>query len=88
MRCFGYTNYINADSPLIIRVFGMTAWSNLTSTRFKLAFDNFNNPAVQKLFLVPIDITFRYIDNTNRRKYLSYWPSVYLSDSWNMGSPT
>lgn len=65
----------------------MAGWTNLTSTSFKLAFDNFNNPAVQKLFLVPIDVRFRYIDRQNRRKYLSNWQSIYLSDSINMGSP-
>lgn len=64
----------------------MSAWTS--GTNFKLAFDNFNNPAVQTLFLVPINIIFRYIDRTNRRSYESYWPSIYVSDSINMGSPT
>lgn len=64
----------------------MAAWT--AGTNFKLAFDNFNNPSVQTLFLVPIDIMFRFIDRTNSRSYQSYWPSVYVSDSKNMGSPT
>jgi len=65
----------------------MSSWTSLSGTNFNLAFDNFNNPSVQRLFLVPIDIRFRYIDNQNRRAYESYWPSVYMSDSINMGSP-
>jgi hypothetical protein len=64
----------------------MSSWN--ASTSFKLAFDNFNNPSMQTLFLTPINIQFRYIDRTNNRKYSSYWPSVYLSDSINMGSST
>lgn len=87
-RCYGYTNEIAADGPLIIRVFGMSSWASISGTNFKLSFDNFNNPAMQRLFLVPIDITFRYIDRTNRRKYQSNWPQVYFSDSINVGSPT
>jgi hypothetical protein len=65
----------------------MSSWALISGTNFKLSFDNFNNPAVQRLFMVPIDITFRYIDRQNRRKYQSNWPSVYLSDSINVGSP-
>ncbi len=45
----------------------MTTW--VVNTNFKLAFDNFNNPSVQKLFLTPIDITFRYIDATAKTAY-------------------
>lgn len=85
-RCLGFTNGIDTDSPLIIRVIGLTSWTS--GTNFNLAFDNFNNPSVQKLFLVPIDITFRYVDRTNQRHFKSFWPSVYLSDSINMGSPS
>lgn len=64
----------------------MESWS--TGSVFKIAFNNFNNPSVQKLFFVPIDITFRYINRGTLISYTSYWPSVYLSDSVNMGSPT
>lgn len=64
----------------------MASWA--INTNFKLAFDNFNNPALQTLFLTPIDITFRYLDKTSKLKYVSYWPSVYLSDSINIASPS
>ena len=43
---------------------------------------------MQTLFLTPINIQFRYIDRTNNKKYSSYWPSVYLTDSINIGSST
>lgn len=83
-RCYGYTNGINNDRPLIIRVFGISSW--LVNTNFKLAFDNFDNPSLQTLFLVPINIQFRYIDRTNNRKYTKYWPSIYLSDGKSFGN--
>jgi hypothetical protein len=69
---------------LKIRIIGLSSWSNPTT--FNVAFDNFNNPSLQPLFLVPINIKIIYNDRTNNRIYRSYWPSVYLSDSVNIGS--
>ncbi len=45
----------------------MNNW--ILNTNFKLAFDNFGNPSLQTLFLVPINIKFKYYDSTNNRLY-------------------
>lgn len=84
MRCLGFAGSINSDSPLKIRIIGFSAWSNPST--FLVAFDNFNNPPLQPLFLVPINVKVAYFDRTNNRAYRSYWPSIYLSDSINIGS--
>jgi hypothetical protein len=84
VRCLGFSAGINQDSPLKIRIVGLNSWSNPTT--FNVAFDNFNNPPLQPLFLVPIDIKVLYNDRTNNQIFRSFWPSVYVSDSVNIGS--
>lgn len=84
VRCLGFAGGINQDSPLKIRITGLNSWTNPTT--FNVAFDNFNNPSLQPLFLVPLDIKMLYNDRTNNQIYRSFWPSVYLSDSINLGS--
>lgn len=85
-RCFGYASGINNTSPLIIRVLnfgGITSGTNL-----QLAFDNFNNPPIQTLFAVPINVHVNFKDRTNNKVYSSYFKQLYLSQSASINIPT
>ena len=83
--CKGYTSGIDQDSPLKIRV---EMFRNFNSgTTFELAFDNFNNPSEQPLFLVPIDLRISFFDRTNNDVYTSYFPEIFASDSVDVSIP-
>ena len=84
--CKGYTNGLDEDSPLIIRVLRIASFS--ASRTFEIAFDEFSNPAVEVLHLVPINVRISQIDRTNNKVYTSNFPQVSISDSWNRGIPT
>jgi hypothetical protein len=61
--CIGYSSGVSSTSPLIVRVLnfaGFTAGRNI-----KLSLDNFINPPVQRLFVVPINVRMRMQDRTN-----------------------
>ena len=59
-----------------------------SGTTFEIAFDNFNNPSLQELFLVPINMRISLMDRTNNDVWTSNFPAVYVSDSHNIGIPT
>jgi hypothetical protein len=84
-RCFAYAGGINQTNPLKIRVLNVNSFAS--ATNFKIAFDNFNNPPLQKLYLVPINIKVSVKDRVNGKTYYSNFPSVYFSDSVNVGIP-
>lgn len=84
--CRGYATGLNEDSPLIIRVSKFA--SQATGTNWKIAFDQFSNPAVQTLYMSPINVRITFNDRTNIKKYTSYFPSLYASDSVNRGIPS
>ena len=84
--CKGFTEGIDEDSPLIIRVLHLNSFS--ASRTFEIAFDEFSNPAIDILKLVPINVRISQIDRTNNKIYTSNFPSVYGSDSYNRGTPT
>lgn len=84
-RCRGYANGINVDSPLIIRVEKFTSMT--TGTNWKIAFDGFSNPAIQTLYMYPINVRISFIDQTNNKVYTSNFPNLYSSDSINRGVP-
>lgn len=84
--CRGYANGLNNDSPLIIRVEKFASFT--TGTNFKLAFDQFSNPAIQTLYANPINVRVTYFDRTNIKTYTANYPSVYISDSLNRGVPS
>lgn len=84
--CKGFTEGIDEDSPLIIRVLHLNSFS--ASRTFEIAFDEFSNPAIDILKLVPINVRISQIDRTNNKIYTSNFPSVYASDSYNRGTPT
>lgn len=83
--CRGYAAGINKDSPLKIRVMRFASFSS--GTTFEIAFDNFNNPSLQELFLVPINMRITYVDRANNDVHTSNFPSIYISDSENIGVP-
>ena len=83
--CRGYVEGINKDSPLKIRIERFSSFSS--GTTFEAAFDNFNNPSLQKLFLVPINMRISFVDRTHNDFFTSNFPSVYVSDSHNIGTP-
>lgn len=85
-RCFGYADGVNTTTPLIIRVLNFAGYT--AGTNFKLAFDNFNNPPLQALFMVPINVRINLRDRTNSKVYTSYFPQIYISDSFNTVIPT
>lgn len=60
----------------------------VTGTNWKIAFDEFSNPGVQTLYMYPINVRITFLDRTNIRKYTSYFPSLYASDSVNRGIPS
>lgn len=84
--CRGYANGLNEDSPLIIRVTKFTSMAS--GTNWKIAFDEFSNPAVQTLYMYPINVRITFSDRTNIKRYTSYFPSLYTSDSVNRGIPS
>lgn len=53
-----------------------------------MAFDEFSNPAVDILKLVPINVRISQMDRTNNKAYTSNFPSIFVSDSYNRGIPT
>lgn len=53
-----------------------------------MAFDNFNNPSLQPLFLVPINVRITYVNRNANDIFTSNFPSVFISDSHNIGIPT
>ena len=59
-----------------------------TGTNWRLAFDGFSNPAVQTLYMFPINCRITFLDYTNLKVYTSYFPSLYASNSINRGVPT
>jgi len=85
-RCFGYANGVNNTNPLIIRVLNFGAFS--AGATLQLAFDNFNNPPLQTLFNVPINVQVNFKDRTNNKVYTSYFPQIYVSQSANVNIPT
>jgi hypothetical protein len=85
-RCFGYANGVNNTSPLIIRVLNFGSFAS--GTNLLLAFDNFNNPPLQSLFAVPINVQVNFKDRTNKKVYTSYFQQLYLSQSTNVNIPT
>lgn len=85
-RCRGYANGINADSPLIIRVEKFTSMAS--GTNWKIAFDGFSNPAIQTLYMYPINTRISFIDRTNNKVYTSNFLNLYSSDSINRGVPS
>ena len=84
--CKGYTAGIDVDSPLVIRVFRIAAFS--VSRSFEIAFDEFSNPGVEILRLVPINVRISQVDRTNDKIYTSNFPSIMVSDSYNRGTPS
>lgn len=84
--CRGYARGLNEDSPLVIRVEKFA--SKVTGTNWKIAFNGFSNPAVQVLYMYPINVRISFLDRTNVRTYTANFPSVYASDSINRGVPT
>lgn len=60
----------------VVNFAGFSANKNI-----KLALDNFNNPPIQKLFLVPISLKMRLQDRSSEKIYYSYFPNIYYSDS-------
>lgn len=85
-RCFGYAQGSNSTSPLFIRVLNMAGFSS--GVNYKVAFDNFNNPPISTLYLVPINLRLSLVDRTNTRIYTSYFPNIYYSDSININVPS
>jgi hypothetical protein len=85
-RCFGYADGLNNTTPLIIRVYNFAGYT--AGTSFQIAFDNFNNPPLNTLILVPINLRVNLVDRTNNKVYTSYFPNVYYSDSVNVGVPS
>jgi hypothetical protein len=63
VNCYGYSDDANKTSPLIIRVVNFAGFS--ANKQIRLAFDNFNNPPLQPLFLVPINLRINLQDYTN-----------------------
>lgn len=59
-----------------------------SGTNWKVAFDEFSNPAVQTLYMYPINVRISFNDRTNNKKYTSYFPSLYASDSVGRGIPS
>ena len=58
----------------------------------RLSFDNFNNPPVNALVLIPINLRMNYIDCsadfvTSYGSRTSYFPNIYYSDSRNVAAP-
>lgn len=85
-KCYGFAEGLNNTTPLIIRVFKFAGFS--AGKSFQLSFDNFNNPPINKLILVPINLRMNLVDRTNTAIFTSYFPNVYYSDSVNVGVPT
>ena len=85
-RCFGYAKGTNSTSPLFIRVLNFAGFSS--GVNYKVAFDNFNNPPITTLYLVPIDLRLSLVDRTNTRLYTSFFPNIYYSDSINVIVPS
>ena len=84
--CFGYSDDANNTSPLIVRVVNFAGFS--ANQNIQLAFDNFNNPPLQPLFLVPINLRINLQDYANKLVYTSYFPNIFFSDSFNINSTT
>lgn len=61
--CFGYSDGTNSTSPLTIRVLNFGSFA--ANTNIKIAFDNFNNPPLQTLFAVPINLVVNFVDAGN-----------------------
>lgn len=85
-RCFGYAKGTNSTSPLFIRVLNFNGFSS--GVNYKVAFDNFNNPPITTLYLVPIDLRLSLVDRSNTRLYTSFFPNIYYSDSINIVIPS
>jgi hypothetical protein len=85
-RCLGFAEGVDKTSPLIIRVFNFAGFSS--TTNFHIAFDNFTNPPLNTLTLVPINLRLNLMDRTNTKLYTSYFPNIYVSDSVNVGVPS
>lgn len=85
-RCFGYAKGTNSTSPLFIRVLNFAGFSS--GVNYQIAFDNFNNPPITTLYLVPINLRLSLMDRTNTRLYTSYFPNIYYSKSININIPT
>ena len=54
---------------------------------WQIAFDGFSNPAVQTLYMYPINCKITFLDNTNLKTYKSNFQSLYTSNSVNRGVP-
>lgn len=85
-RCYGYTNGAGKTTPLIIRVFKFAGFSS--GTVYQISFDNFNNPPLNSLRLLPINLELNLVDRTNTKLYTSFFPDIYISDSVNVVVPS
>ena len=63
VNCYGFSDGVNSTSPLIIRVVNFASFS--ANANIKIAFDNFNNPPLQTLFAVPINLIINFVDAGN-----------------------
>lgn len=63
VTCFGFSDGVNSTSPLTIKVVNFAGFS--ANKNIKIAFDNFNNPPIQTLFAVPINLVINFNDETN-----------------------
>lgn len=82
VSCFGFAPGANSTSPVVVRVVNFGSFS--ANQQIKIAFDNFNNPPIQKLFAVPINLRVSLRDTGNQRVYTSYFANAYFSDSINI----
>lgn len=82
MACYGFSDGVNSTSPLTIRVINFNVFT--AAVNIKIVFDNFNNPPVQTLFAVPINLVINLVDTANTKLYTSSFPNIYYSDSMNV----
>lgn len=62
--------------------------TTVASTRYELAFDEFNNPAQQTYKDTPINLIVRMVDRSNDNVFVSEFPSIYVSNSFDIDTPT
>lgn len=82
MACYGFADGVNSTSPLTIRVINFNVFT--AAVNIKIVFDNFNNPPLQTLFAVPINLVMNLVDTANSKLYTSSFPNIYYSDSMNI----
>lgn len=84
--CYGYADGVDSTTPLKIRVFKMSGFSS--GVTFSIVFDNFNNPPINSLVLIPINLRMNLVDRTNTKVYTSHFPNIFISQSTNIATPT